>query len=631
MKKILLPVLLGLIVLSSCGDKPAPMSALDSLKAHIADFDTATEADYKYMAEKIAPGIPYELNLADDRQYRFMISGFLKSGLKVEEAQQFFSNLRKLRGMVKKAGHPRVAKDWASATARQSEEYLAFGDMTTSVDSNANPAQNLNLMQYMREMSTGSYTYEMSGLSSLLNQTNNTMMYFTMQTVQNPNPYYTSPTYKAYGAQTLNFQAKTSATVPSGQQGQTVMSYVIIAPSNAWPVTMAAVDNSNAISQCVTAPNYQQHQMNPSTCPPTGSVCINSGNISSPIVSCYGRNDSQAGNCGVCNYGWTGSGYPPNFNLNISGSMKFPMPIAKNQTTGVPSGVFQMYLQKSQAGGCVLNYLDSVGWMMLPAANFSVSPVNDSILNYCFPAAAFANNQCLTTAQNTVYLNISVSVMLTGGLPGQMGNAVVSSNLCSGLGEAWCAAMPNICVVQGCLREGTMVRLADGTEIPIEKLHGGGEYSVVANTENVKHQIHSVSDGAEGIPMYRISTGNGKSVCMSSKHAVPTKDGIKLAKDLVEGDIVTTISGESPITRIVREKWAGKVYNLYTGSETEAAKGQTTFFADGILVGDMGMQKYYTNLPPNTDLKVIFNKLPPEWQKDMKNYMGELQEAREKN
>ncbi|TND05541.1 MAG: hypothetical protein FD123_3621 [Bacteroidetes bacterium] len=623
----LVAIATGLAFFSSCGSNDAkPMNALDSLKAHVAQYDTATKEDYDYIVKTVKLGAPFELNIADDRQYRFVVSGLLRSGDTPEKSPQLFRNLKSLREKIKRSGPPRIAFGFASPEAMQTEDYKAFGDDPAAAGASADgtdplPATNINTIEYLYELSPNNY--KVSGLSSLTQAANSTTMYFTMQTYQNSQPFFVSNTYKAFGAQTLNFQSDTSATVPSGQQNEDVIAFAVIAPENSWPVTVASAALLNATDQCVTAPNYGVHQAPPTTCPPAGSTCINKENISQPIVSCYGRNDTQTGNCGVCNYGWGGSGYPPNITLAISGSIKFPYQITTNPTTGAPLGLFQMYLQKSGGGGCYLNYKDTASWMQLPAANFTVSSGDNTTLNYCFTSADFKNNACLTTPVTQNILNLNVSVQLTGsGVPGALGQAQVSSSYCAGIGSAWCAAIPYICVVQGCLRAGTKVLMVDGKEVEIEKLKGDGSEYVIADAEKNRNKVVTITDGFETIPMFRIITENGKSVCMTAKHAVPTVNGgVKLADELAAGDELYTTGGNSKIKIIAREKWDGAIYNMYAGSESQAANNQTTFYADGVLVGDMGMQIFYTNLSNMVpDMTVIAKKLPKEWQEDMKNY-----------
>ena len=598
---------------SNCGllnPTTNPDKDLLLLIEHVSQHHIMESADIKYIADKISHNVPHELNMAHDAQYRYVLHQLREGGDSPEKSPALYKHLKTLRDKGE-AAHPVVAAAW---TNLQREEAPAGGEAPLGGGA-AGGLSDINLLSSL--YSEDQITYTADGISSINGGTQSTAMSFNYRTVNNP-PFHSSPVYKAFGPTTENWTQASSGTVPTNQRDQNVVASILIMPSGGAPITMSSEDALSASDQCVTAPNYQNTQnANTAPCPSLSSpTCINKGAVSTPIVSCYGRNNSQTGYCGNCNYGYPAPGHPDMLALMVAGTIDFPYPIAPN-ATGQPVGALNMFLQQT-GGGCILE--SQFQNVALPV-NFTINPNNDKQLIYCFKGGDFTSTSCFKQlVHSNVDFNMTVYVQLT--VPGTGSNyaqAKVSSTMCKSINEAWCANVPEICVAQGCLAKGTMIALADGGEKAVEDFIGGE--SVKSTDQN--RTVGATSSGQEWLPMYRIKTKNNKSVFISNKHAVPTNTGMKLAKDLAVGDVLTTDEGQSKIAAIEKEMYSGTVHNFSVGDESDVTKGLANMYANGILVGDLASQQFYTQskLMKIYSIEELKKEVHEDWHTDLENHL----------
>lgn len=141
-----------------------------------------------------------------------------------------------------------------------------------------------------------------------------------------------------------------------------------------------------------------------------------------------------------------------------------------------------------------------------------------------------------------------------------------------------------------CLAEGSLIRMADGNMLPVEKVREG---DVVETASGLNLTVVATAVGEEKT-MIRIVDGYIHSLLLSDAHPVKTLNrGIVKAFELKAGDIVDTENGPSPLTIVKKEVYNGKVYNLFLGTKEEAQimpDNSNMFYAQGILVGDGNMQ-----------------------------------------
>lgn len=556
---------------------------------------------------QIAAGAPYELNLGDDDQYNFVLATLRLHGDSPEESPALYRALA-AEHAKHKGGPPVMATGVAHAVG----------------NSEPDPAVTTNMIQYLWNDSQRGVV-DTSLLSSAVQGSTSTTMVTNFTVLGASQPFAASPIFEQAGGGknfVVPYEAALPAQIRSSIDSSTIVQnalFVVTKNGVTTPFTMTVNGTVAATCQCVTAPNYKLNQQFPPCPTPVGGtaqaacstdskICINKGDISAVIESCYGRND------GNCNYGWGGSGYPPNITLQVSGSMAFPSPVAT-----ALQGFYLLNLQNiSYGGGC---YLPSGGGSpaAVTAANFWIDPANANQLDYCFQSQQFPNNQCLTQARTNVNVTLELYILLANGA---YGNATVSSAPDT-WHEPWYAQIPVIEILQGCLLEGTQVEMADGTMKAIETFRGNGTEIIVSNREGDLRPVTGTMSGVEDHPMYRVTTGNGMTVTMTAEHPVPTPKGVTTAAALKVGTTVFTRKGPSTIAKIERTKPGLKVWNLKIGTQQEAQSEQATFFADGVLSGDYTMQKMLAEkqLRLGMSKAEVLARLPAEWRQDYLNYL----------
>jgi hypothetical protein len=140
----------------------------------------------------------------------------------------------------------------------------------------------------------------------------------------------------------------------------------------------------------------------------------------------------------------------------------------------------------------------------------------------------------------------------------------------------------------GCLQEGTLVTIEPGYRVPIETLRSGDR--VWSPTLQRQVPIIEVTAGPENRNMIELHAGD-KTVVVTETHPMPTPMGMRQARDLYVGDELLVGSKYQTITAIERKlPPAGtRVWNLRLPTD-QGELGQT-FEADGIVVGDLGLQE----------------------------------------
>lgn len=178
----------------------------------------------------------------------------------------------------------------------------------------------------------------------------------------------------------------------------------------------------------------------------------------------------------------------------------------------------------------------------------------------------------------------------------------------------------NIEITNSCLAAGSLIQLADGSQVAIEDLATGAH---VFNPYHLHSQSLTVTDtavGFEAVPMVRIEDESGRSLLMTEMHPIEVVGrGMVQAKALRAGDVVMTTAGASELVDVRREAYDGKVYNLKVGSEIEQSRlgvDQTVVYANGFLVGDGQIQRKHESITMTEKDGDILNRLPKAWHGD---------------
>ncbi|MNI45167.1 Hom-end-associated Hint [compost metagenome] len=179
-------------------------------------------------------------------------------------------------------------------------------------------------------------------------------------------------------------------------------------------------------------------------------------------------------------------------------------------------------------------------------------------------------------------------------------------------------------IVYGCLAENTRILMQDGGEKSISDL-AIGEY--VLSRNNIPLRIEAITNGLER-NFIEITTQNSKgkirTITSSLGHPFITSAGVVIARELNHTSKLITLEGEYEIISIEQQQGELKVYNLQLTAEAPVDKGlydDNTLYANGILVGDLQMQRIYEDEYYQRPVNIL-SKLPKEWHQDYQNHLN---------
>lgn len=153
------------------------------------------------------------------------------------------------------------------------------------------------------------------------------------------------------------------------------------------------------------------------------------------------------------------------------------------------------------------------------------------------------------------------------------------------------SAFNQLSIAWGCLPPGTPITLADGSELPIERIRPGDQ--VLADDDGGVLTVVDVMEGTEDEPLVVVEDSLGHVVSMTATHPVPTLGrGALEARELAVGDELATADGIAYVVSVEREQYDGDVFNLVLGTPEELEKRgtDTTMLAGDVVVGDARMQ-----------------------------------------
>lgn len=261
--------------------------------------------------------------------------------------------------------------------------------------------------------------------------------------------------------------------------------------------------------------------------------------------------------------------------MPLKGSVEFGIPV--KQSNGKPdvlTASYQLFMGES-GGACKLGF-DLTSYL-------TVDPASPSRILWNVPNADFGS-QCFRH-QERVRLMGNMTAWLNIGTTNK-------PNYIRGFAPLQPTVMPVMRFAYSCLAAGTQVQLPDGSEIAIDIMDRDDE--VLSNARGDKLTVTDISVGVEEIPMVRLEDDFGHSLLATRSHPILTPhQGVRLADDLEEGDMVLTEFGPALLTRVEREMFHQPVYNLKLGNDRERQgldMDGTTFYANGFLVGDGRMQ-----------------------------------------
>jgi hypothetical protein len=533
--------------------------------------------DVAYVLAKIPNGGTVTFDMSDPVQYRFYLNQLKLAGLTPQRSPQLFRRLDVARRRSQ-SSPPRgpVLKDGAAGgpTAANIITDLKTNDQLTFV---ANALSSIPGGSYATVLTLGLY------------DVNNNPIGATQQTTQ-----FNQGQNVKISAQG-QFQSRAAT---NGQLAQALGTYFYEdKDGNAYQGAFA-----------VRSAFYPQNITN------LAPKVINNPNL---ISICLDRMGSLSGCDYACPQGLncTRTTQPPNQVPNvifpINGSITYfddIDPIQYDQQ-GNPTNAFSLVtVVFTQSGGNCLQSLTT---------NFFKDPntvVNGKTLSWNFNPAQFGTACYPATSPTTYSFSVYVSVK---GSPvwafiNNTGTTPAQSTL----------IIPATQMVIGCLAEGTTILMEDGSERRVERFDA--RERIISDSKGTALTVANTLFGNEHNPMFMIKTDKGQTLLLTDAHPVITKRGVVLARRLKTGDIVRTTKGDAKITSVTTERFNGKVWNLDVGAPEDKVKftpENTTFYANGILVGDSKMQGYW-DLVDRRDPRSVIQSIPKRWHRDYLNYIA---------
>lgn len=234
--------------------------------------------------------------------------------------------------------------------------------------------------------------------------------------------------------------------------------------------------------------------------------------------------------------------------------------------------------------------------------------VEDSVITYCF--AEKWEGKKLSDCYDLKRTNTNVKYLLAVKALEKNGKSVelTITNEASILGvekdDARKHEIPGITVYLDCFAEGTLIRMADGTEKKVEDICGG-DLIRTSSGEAVSVRMTQKQDDCQVIS---IVLENGRSLAVTDGHAIAAVDGALPAYRLKAGQEVITEEGAVRIVRILpRCERLYQVYALFLEGEEE------WLFADGIKAHSSESGDLFR------DMDWVREDLPQEWREDYDN------------
>jgi hypothetical protein len=597
-----------LMLLSTFVLAPAPSGAARHPGGHPVrkvKLSAAELAHLHYLRDSMVVGIPHRLNLADERQYGYVLDTLRRAGRSPKRSPNLFKQLAAAHA----TGGPGKPQRLTAST----------GATLTGI----------NYVRVFGQASDGSYYGD--GLST-----------YPADEV----PYYTDVTLtlidltrgKVIGTDSYPTYGQNNAQVAvSGrpdQAGDTVEinALFLVAPQKGAQMQAYGEllsDQTAVTAPCQTAPTYNTSGVQqciqpspPATCAsaPAATSCVNNGSsVSKALKVCYGNRIQSD-----CDYGCQGDSVPTNIVFPISGSVNLgQQPLA---SAGSLLGSLFIVLTDAAGGGCILDADVDLN------DDICVSSQAPWMAWWNLNPAQFPNQSCLQKGGMVFDYSFQLYLQTLNGYAGVTFTSVAQQPVLPPGAPALAdtALVPQVNLVQGCLPAGVKVRMADGSERAVEELQAHGDERVRSSGDPASRAVSGKTWGHEEKPLVVLRDDRGHVLPLTETHPVMTPRGPIVASRLRPGDVVLTELGAATLVEVRRQSSPAPVpvHNLRVGTEAEAAAGRTTFYANGILVGDQLMQRHLAIAaasPGRLSRAEILARLPAEWRQD---YLNSLAGAR---
>jgi len=311
-------------------------------------------------------------------------------------------------------------------------------------------------------------------------------------------------------------------------------------------------------------------------------------------------------NYGDCDYPMVGF---RQVQIPLKGSITFPFKVMQILNTGKT----YVKLVEESGGPREMTFGPFINWLR-------INPNDPRQVLWDVPQNMGVFNGILFQRYEDVDFFLSIEVKLDRSPAPAAINVSKISSIRSGTSTGM-PSVPKHQIVYSCLAKGTQILMADGKTVNIEKIAKGSK--VVADGSGVALSVTDVSVGIERIPMVRIQDDAGHELLMTTSHPVLTPDrGVVWAEELTVGSKVLTRSGTRTLVTVKRELYHDQVYNLKLDTSTLAQKTfpeGSSMYANGFLVGDLGLQKAYEFKNSENRTADVLRRLPSRWHKDYQN------------
>lgn len=318
-----------------------------------------------------------------------------------------------------------------------------------------------------------------------------------------------------------------------------------------------------------------------------------------PIIVCLNRANPEHGAPDACDYGPMTPKLPNKntyINMEIIGSVEFDDYILIDENKK-PKGTKSLHISADltlvgldTGGGCKAKEIgENIFWEHVKVDE------SGKRLTWDFSKdSAYANFGGICWKNNERYvLDLQATVLTTPDKSDKEASAIqfTYTNKDGSTPSDSQFIYPPINIQYGCIAEGTLVDMADGSKKKVEDIRSGDRVlTKQGGVLQVKSRI--VGHDTEFVDLIY---NNGEKVSLTPTHPVATLRGIVKADELKAGDTIYTRDGQTTLSSVkLRNTDPLNVYNFVlekTDDKSELLPEDALLFAGGILVGDNNLQR----------------------------------------
>jgi hypothetical protein len=546
-------------------------------------------ADITYVEKLPMRGSSADLDLSDPAQYRFIQRQWAIAGVTQQRFPQLYRMLAKVH-----------QNDMQRRTLLHASQPLNLTHDITQTSTTTQPIVPINFVTRFAAATGGQYTA--TAITSVPG-TLPTPGTATSTTIglydQNNNQLGPATTVLTNGNGAYMLNPNTAPTPASGDV-LAVGTYLYTTVINGQPVTKAGRLYTRQSLRSTTAGQWSMVNVQPSDVNGNGTIKV-----------CIARRDAD------CDYFATAAPgpqfivqFPIKANYTIPDT---PQPLASQSASPIQPQIYVMQSDAGGGGGCTL----PANFSLWANSTLSGNTLSWNVSPAPFPNPSGASSPCFPNNSNVIY-DLQVTMLGTsGGQATSWFGEIKTTQNPPPIPPPGTAYLVGMVVAYGCVASDTQVAMADGAARPVQTV---AINDVIRAPDNGTFKVTNVTTGLEGDDMIDITTQNHLELLLTQTHPVVTAHGYMMARDLRPGTIVVTKDGLVALASVKRRHYTGKVWNLSVAPTAQTEhRHTTTFFANGILVGDAHAQGA-VELAYRAMLAAKADRVSPQWRVDMANY-----------